>query len=176
RRHVVGANLQMHDAAGGDVQQLVQHSTADATALVRRIDTDGVDFVFEGGRTTQPRDAAVADQCVVIACGHIVIVIGGELSHESGCRPGVVAGKQQPLQPGAAFGVASGKPVEGHIPGPAACRSASVLASGRLRYSGTSGAGACDQSATAATKPAASGYAGSMHGSPKRDAGSGQPG
>ncbi len=48
-------------------------------------------------------------------------------------------------------------------PGHASPRSASVLASGRRRYSGTSGSGSADRTATAATSSAAGGYSRADH-------------
>ena len=64
-RLVVGADLQVDDAAVGEVEQFVEQPAADALALVGRVHADGVHLVLERRRAAQPRDAGVADQRAV---------------------------------------------------------------------------------------------------------------
>ena len=62
RRRVVGADLQENRAAVGEFEQPVEQPPADALALVRRVDADGVDLVLVRRLAAQPGDARVADE------------------------------------------------------------------------------------------------------------------
>ncbi len=102
---VVGSDFEENHSAVGEFEQAGQQPPTDALALVGRIDANGVNLVLVGRFTPEPGDPSIADELVLGAGSHIVIVLGLELAVKRRRRPRVVALEQLRLQLRAPGGV-----------------------------------------------------------------------
>ena len=107
-----------------------------------------MNLVLVGRLSPEPRDAGVPDELVVGARGDVVDVLGGQLPQEGHRRPRVVAVEQLRFQFRAPRRVVRAQPVIADSHGATTGSTACGLASGRRRYSGTSGCGGAVQSTT----------------------------
>ena len=139
--------------------QVVYHARmaeeAEAFALPGGVDADGVDLKLRVIFRPEHGQARKAGHLLAVEGAQVEGVARGDLGAVRRLGPRAVAGKEHRLDGGGRRGVRDGQLAEAHAHGSAGDLGACFggTASGRRRYSGTSGSGCAPRSA-AATRPA----------------------